>query len=70
MLPEYWIVKNKHEDLGKLGVWTVNARYLSDWPEPSYEDAVMSKSIADSIYDSVVADFERHGIYLGDTQSV
>lgn len=63
-LPEGWAVKNEHENLTELNDWIIHARYLGDWPEPVYEDAVVAESLARSIYDSVAAEFGRRGILV------
>ena len=60
-LPNSWAVRREHPDLAELTVWAAESRYPGDWPDATESDAKRALAEARSVYDSIVAEFQRRG---------
>jgi HEPN domain-containing protein len=61
-----WCLKVPRESIARLTEWAVEARYPGDWPEASLTDAREALDTAIVIWDTTVAELNRHG-YTGPT---
>ena len=66
LIPTDWEVKEKHPDLAELTEWAVEARYPGDWPDATEADARLATAQARAVWESVCADFVRHGFKTED----
>ncbi|MGH7496852.1 MAG: HEPN domain-containing protein [bacterium] len=62
LIPEGWKVKADHPDLAALTEWAVESRYPGDWSDATEEEARVAVQQARAVWESVQADFSRHGI--------
>jgi HEPN domain-containing protein len=62
LVPDGWHVKTQHRDLAELTEWAVEARYPSDWPDATVEDARRAVEQARGVYESVLGDLVQRGI--------
>jgi HEPN domain-containing protein len=67
LVPDDWQVKTKHPDLATLTEWAVEARYPGDWPDANEADARTAVEQARAVWESIQADFLRHGFTIEDT---
>ncbi|MGH7962538.1 MAG: HEPN domain-containing protein [Candidatus Binatia bacterium] len=65
LIPDDWHVRDEHPDLAELTEWAVEARYPGDWPDATEADARSAVNQARSIWESLCADFLRHGFDAG-----
>ena len=61
-LPESWSVRRENPDLAELTVWAAESRYPGDWRDATESDAKRALAEASSVYDSIVAEFNRRGV--------
>ena len=66
LIPTDWEVKEKHPDLAEITEWAVEARYPGDWPDATEADARLAAAQARAVWESVCADFVRHGFKTED----
>lgn len=64
LAPAGWQVKEEHPDLAELTEWAVEARYPGDWSDANEADARSAVEQARAVWESVYADFIRHGFRL------
>ena len=64
LLSKGWAMHDAHSDLSDLSEWAIDARYPGTWPEPTNADAIVAKSKASSIYDSVEGEFRCRGVII------
>ena len=62
LLPDGWHLKDTHPDLVNLTEWATEARYPSDWAEPTDEEAEGAVEQARAVWISVTNELEKHGI--------
>ncbi len=62
LLPLSWQVKIMHPALKDLTDWAVEARYPSDFPDATVEDARLALRLAEALIDTVAADLRSHGL--------
>lgn len=53
LIPNNWQFKHEHTDLASLSEWAVEARYPSEWEEPTLTDARNAVEQARAVYKSV-----------------
>lgn len=61
LIPTGWQVKTAFPDLQSLTEWAVEARYFSEMPDPTPDDARAATTQARSMYEIVFADLVAHG---------
>ncbi len=66
LLPEGWRVKTACPRLGALTQWAVEARYPSDWAEPTEADARSAVQEAEAVWEAEVRSFCRSCAALAD----
>ena len=64
LLPPGWSISTSHPDLSELTEWAVEARYPSDLPDPTDEDARRAVAQAQGVWESVCADLAARGLSL------
>ena len=64
LLPAGWQVKEDSPDLAALTEWAVAARYPTDLPDATSEDAAGAVSQARVVYEAVAADLRWREGYL------
>jgi HEPN domain-containing protein len=64
LIPPGWQVKEEQLDLAELTEWSVEARYPGDWPDATEADARSAAAQARAVWESVYADFVRHGFTI------
>jgi HEPN domain-containing protein len=62
LIPAGWSVKTDYPTLKPLAVWAVEARYFSELPDATPDDARETTRQARTIYASVTADLVEHGL--------
>ena len=67
LVPNDWQVKTEHADLATLTEWAVEARYPGDWPDATEADARAAVEQARAVWESIQADFLRHGFTIEET---
>jgi HEPN domain-containing protein len=67
LVPNDWQVKTEHADLAMLTEWAVEARYPGDWPDATDADARAAVEQARAVWESIHADFFRHGFTVEET---
>jgi len=67
LVPNDWQVKTEHADLATLTEWAVEARYPGDWPDATEADAHAAVEQARAVWESIHADFLRHGFTIEET---
>ena len=67
LVPNDWQVKIEHSDLAALTEWAVEARYPGDWPDATEADARAAVEQARAVWESIQADFLRHGFAIEET---
>jgi HEPN domain-containing protein len=65
-ISEAWQLKEDHPDLVNLSFWAVEARYPTELPDPTPEDASVAVQQARAVWESVVRDMERAGFRFED----
>ena len=67
LVPDDWQVKTEHSDLADLTEWAIEARYPGDWPDATEADARAAVAQARAVWESIRADFLRHGLRVEET---
>ena len=67
LVPHDWQVKTEHADFATLTEWAVEARYPGDWPDATEADACAAVEQARAVWQSIQADFLRHGFTIEET---
>jgi HEPN domain-containing protein len=62
LLPEGWQVKANFPDFAELTQWAVEARYPSDMPEASADDAQRAAKQANAVLETVTSDLKKHSL--------
>lgn len=60
-LPSGWPVSRDHSDLSGLTAWAAEARYPTELPDATENDARTAIAIAQAVYDSVMQNLVAHG---------
>lgn len=61
LIPTGWQVKDAYPDLAELTEWAIEARYPGDWPDATEDEAHSAATQARAVWDTLCADFARHG---------
>ena len=64
VFPEGWDVWSVPADFAGLTASGATSRYPGDWAEPTLDDAVRLGADARTVYEYVVAEFERRGVQV------
>lgn len=67
LVPDDWQLKTEHTDLADLTEWAIEARYPGDWPDATEADARAAVTQARAVWESIRADFLRHGLRVEET---
>ena len=59
LVPDDWQLKNTHPDLANLTEWATEARYPSDWAEPTDKEAIGAVDQARAVWISVTAELQN-----------
>ena len=63
-LPAGWVVAGYYSDLTDLTAWVAEARYPTELPDATNDDARADSSTAQDIYTSVLQNINAHGFTL------
>ena len=59
LIPDGWKFKETFPDLAELTVWAVESRYPGDMPDVVEHEARETLRLAESVFDTVKAEFEQ-----------
>jgi HEPN domain-containing protein len=62
LLPADWSVRTEHPRLGALTFWSEEARYPTDEPDPSWEEAKRAAEQAGEVLRSIARDLRARGL--------
>lgn len=59
LIPDGWKFKETFPDLAELTIWAVESRYPDDMPDVVEHEARETLRLAESVFDTVKAEFEQ-----------